>query len=483
MNEEQYTPTPEDKDRLLSASGWIARKALQSASDKTQITEMFGWDESGSLVDVAMQMRSEAEQLRLAAEKAAADADVAEQAVKKITNHEDISEEEARALEMLTDKVRDAGDVQPNAFLSSNTTDTRTSWWPVDVWKVLFEDDIEDSMPTVFARDDNKFLFYEGKVNDIHGPSESNKSWVIQCACAEVLKQGQNVLYVDYESTKRDVVTRMLMLGVNPAVIVDNFYYISPSQPFYVSSTTERDLVTLLQAKQMKIAVFDGITEAMTIQGLNIRDESAVADFFNLLPRYVSEEYGPAVILIDHIGKSDEVGRFALGSQHKLAAITGVSYLAEKTEDFGRGKTGKVRLIVSKDREGFIREIQGADQCAAVVTLISDPDTGFVDYTVTAPQTPAGGASAAYRIYERPDDLERVSKVIEKAGAEGVKWSEVDVKGMRKQDACEMRNRLERGGYIKRESRPGSKAAFAVSLKPYRAGDELNDLGTNTHGL
>jgi len=49
---------------------------------------------------------------------------------------------------------------------------------------------------------------------------------------------------------------------------------------------------------------------------------------------------------------------FAIGSQHKIAGLTGAAYTVEKIEQFGRGRYGKATIRVGdKDREGYVHEI------------------------------------------------------------------------------------------------------------------------------
>lgn len=65
---------------------------------------------------------------------------------------------------------------------------------------------------------------------------------------------------------------------------------------------------------------------------------------------------GPAVVPLDHVTKNkDARGRYAIGAQHKLAAVRGAAYHLETVHPFGRGTHGQAQLIIQKDRPGHIR--------------------------------------------------------------------------------------------------------------------------------
>jgi hypothetical protein len=104
------------------------------------------------------------------------------------------------------------------------------------------------------------------------------------------------------------------------------------------------------------LSVLDGITQALSNQGLNSNDGDQIASFMKMLPRVLARKYGAAVLMVDHVTKSaDDRGRYAIGSQMKLAALDGAQFSAEVKKPFGRGKEGHVRIKVAKDRPGHVR--------------------------------------------------------------------------------------------------------------------------------
>jgi hypothetical protein len=103
-----------------------------------------------------------------------------------------------------------------------------------------------------------------------------------------------------------------------------------------------------------------------------------VADFLRMFAwPFRSEEV--TVLLVDHVTKNaDSRGRLAYGSIQKSAALDGASFEIRVTKWPAPGKTGRLQLVVAKDRRGGVRErsvrtAKGED-LAADVTISSAVD-------------------------------------------------------------------------------------------------------------
>lgn len=226
-----------------------------------------------------------------------------------------------------------------------------TSWAPVDLADAL--DGGDDLLPTVLRRGDGRALLYAGKVHTVSGESESLKSWLLLVACAEEVAGGRHVLWIDFEDSARSVASRMLALGTPRSDLLSRFHYVRPADP--LSHLGVQDLSTAL-AHDPTLVVLDGVTEAMGLHGWNPLDNGDVAKFYALLPRKLAST-GPAVALIDHVNKTrDNSNRFALGAQHKLAAVDGAAFIVDLVTPFGHGKKGLAKITVAKDRPGRVRE-------------------------------------------------------------------------------------------------------------------------------
>jgi hypothetical protein len=206
--------------------------------------------------------------------------------------------------------------------------------------------------PTIGRRKDGACLFYRGKVNGIHGESESAKTWICLHAAADELIAGECVMYLDYEDDAAGIVGRLMALGVPGDVILARFFYRNPE----TAITAEALDKLKTEARDCSLIVIDATTEAMQVEGLKGRDENDVAEFHNRLSRPLAK-CGAAVVIIDHVVK-DEAARHLgpVGSQGKRAGITGSSVYVEVIVRMTRGSKGRSRLYVSKDRPGHVRQ-------------------------------------------------------------------------------------------------------------------------------
>jgi hypothetical protein len=119
-------------------------------------------------------------------------------------------------------------------------------------------------------------------------------------------------------------------------------------------------------ASQARIAWIDGITEAMTLHGMDPLSNGDIARFAALLTAPLTRA-GLAAVSLDHVTKyAAGSGRYSLGGVHKLNAITGAQYLLENREPFGIGRTGRTSIRIAKDRPGQLRRhaLQGRDNLA-----------------------------------------------------------------------------------------------------------------------
>ncbi|MFF8403829.1 hypothetical protein ACF06P_19660 [Streptomyces sp. NPDC015684] len=193
-------------------------------------------------------------------------------------------------------------------------------------------------------------VFYLGCLNEVHGQSESGKSLFVLYIVAQELKAGHGVVYVDYESDEGDVYARLQnLMGVSRELLAgDLFRYHRPNGPM---TPVERVHFAESVNQGGRVAVFDGVTEGMSLEGLDGRLEKDVAQWHAKTTKALTHN-GWCVIPIDH---TPHDSTRTLGSQHKRAAIGGVSYLVEQVHQVGPGQRGVLRLRVDKDRPGSVR--------------------------------------------------------------------------------------------------------------------------------
>lgn len=347
---------------------------------------------------------------------------------------------------------------------SEQATEVRRSWRPVDLTAVL-AGTYEPPAPTVGARDDGVGLFYAGRVHSIASESEGGKTWLALLAASHELANGNAVGYLDFEDDEGGVVGRLLSLGVDRIAIRDRFAYIRPEDP--IGATIHRaDLAQALADIRPTLVVVDGITEAMTLHSLEIKDNGDVARFGKMLLRSIAD-MGPAVTALDHVTKDRENrGRYAIGGVHKLNGINGAAYMLENRQPFGIGVTGRSTLYVAKDRPGQLRRHalpsrEGLHWFADLV--LESHDATFAEASLAAPQS---------RTEQwKPTTLMRqISDALSRGGGELTVRGVLDrVRGKRDQDVRAALAALVDEGYVRIE--PGPRGAQNhILIKPFEEG-------------
>lgn len=271
-----------------------------------------------------------------------------------------------------------------------------STWRPVDV-PLILAGDLTPPQPTILERaEDHHKLLYPGRVHTFQGEPESLKSWVALLACAQELALGRNVAYLDFEDTAESILGRLLAMSVDREHLAKQFTYIRPGEQLDVGAA--HHLERLIVQRQCTLVVVDGVTEAMSIEGLDLLDNKDVATWLARLPRRIAD-LGPAVVMIDHVTKSkDGRDRWSIGAQHKLAGIDGVAFtvdpihpLARLADDAVEPVTGVSRITISKDRPGAVRGVAVHGKHVGELHITGYPDGGVTARIIPAVQTPEGG--------------------------------------------------------------------------------------------
>lgn len=274
-------------------------------------------------------------------------------------------------LDAISDEVANRLALTP---LARDDEETRSTWWPIELALIAPGGRTE---PTLATRTDGANLLYPAKIHAFNGESESGKTWAALHTAAQIVGAGGHVLYVDFEDGPETLLERLHALGVAHDAACRHVHYVRPQEPLSDQrgriTRGEIDLVEAMGQWDCDLAILDGVTEAMNLEGLNPLDNNDTAQWFKVLPRRIADR-GPAVVLIDHVTKAkEERGRFAIGAQHKLAALDGAAYTFEVAKPFGRGRDGLVKITVAKDRPGAIRAIATGKRIAdMVVTATAD---------------------------------------------------------------------------------------------------------------
>jgi hypothetical protein len=249
-------------------------------------------------------------------------------------------------------------------------------WGPVDVSAAL-AGKLEPEEPTHLARTDGKFLMYKGRVNALVGEPESGKSWVALIACLQSIKAGRNVYYIDFEDTVQSILLRLLALGATKDELRAHLLYAQPDQA--PGPADHEAIAEVLETKRPDIVVVDGVNAAMTLLGLELKDNKDGTQFHQRILKPLTV-VNSAVITIDHVPKTREArGVFAIGAQAKKAMTDGAMIGVKAVEQFGRGKVGRLELEVLKDKPGGVRAVSekrrnSPDYLASVLINSTDPE-------------------------------------------------------------------------------------------------------------
>lgn len=244
------------------------------------------------------------------------------------------------------------GAIPPPLDNPDNTSASRT-WRRVDVSAVL-DGTHRPPAPTVGARADGVGLLYPGRLHTVASESEGGKTWFALLACRHELQAGRAVMFLDFEDDEGGVIGRLLALGTAAATISERFAYVRPADPIG-RGTNRGDITEMIGDLRPTLAVLDGVTEAMTVHGLELKDNGDIARFGALVPRWIAAQ-GPAVLALDHVVKDREGrGRYAIGGVHKLNGVDGAAFVLENRAPFGHGVTGRSTVYLAKDRPGELR--------------------------------------------------------------------------------------------------------------------------------
>jgi hypothetical protein len=220
------------------------------------------------------------------------------------------------------------------------------------------------------------------------------------------LRAGAAVLYLDFESDPSGIVERLRLLGADMRAVAERFVYLQPASDPHRSKADNAAFLATLDAHPYSLVVVDGVSESMDVLGLDVKDPNASAiEWARKLPRFVADRTGAAVVQIDHVTKSAESrGRFAIGGQAKMSALTGAAYSLDVKEPIGRGLRGELVLRVAKDRPGYVRGKSGAaasDRTQEAATVVVDSTGEWLEFSVLAPTPVTAPDERAERMKER----------------------------------------------------------------------------------
>ena len=250
----------------------------------------------------------------------------------------------------------------------------------------------------ILRRSDGLALFPTG-VGYIFGDSGDGKSWLMQVAALQQMRQGRAVVWVTYEDpNETEIVERLRLLGATEADL-DHLHLFTPDNAFGVLTF---ELARYCRQVDAVLVVLDSVGEANAVEGVNEDKDAEWGPWarFTLRRLYdlaISDDWDEAegtapcsslvVVPIDHSTKSKDNPHFPSGTKRKRAMVTGLMVSVNVREPFGQDVAGRVQLICSKDRTGRFRR----GEIVAEIVL----DATAVPYDVTIYPPKAGQEMAA----------------------------------------------------------------------------------------
>lgn len=303
-------------------------------------------------------------------------------------------------------------------------------------------------------------LLYPGKRHVVSGEAEAGKSWLLLALAAGELRDGRGVVWVDSDGMGAgDVLERLRNLAVPDEQTTRLFAFLQPADP--LTETSVEHVRELLLERESRLLVLDAFNAALGLHGLDPAKTPDVERFWGLLDAF--RQTGAAVALPDHVVKNRENrGRYSYGSERKHSGAD-VHLGMATVEPFGRGRTGRAKLTVHKDRPGFLER-----PSPGLFVVTSDPDTGACSWKLVADETVSADGTF------RPTVLmEKVSRYLEFAGQPRSRNQiEEDVKGKRDYIRTAIDTLIREGFAV---DFPGDRGARLVKLETaFRESDEAN---------
>jgi hypothetical protein len=284
------------------------------------------------------------------------------------------------------------------------------SWRPVDLSAVFAADYVKPRPLVGSVAGSDIAMFYPGRVNTVFGDSGGGKTWYALHVMAEEIRAGHDVVLIDYEDSAESAIARLEQIGISPREIMRHLLYIHPNEKW--SPAAERALRETIGDRDISMATLDSTGEALAVDGISPNADEEVAMWFRGSARFFSKEIGAAVILLDHVVKSQEHGRnseFASGSGRKRAAINGAAYFLKVVEAPSKTTDGLFRLVTRKCRFGWRQH--GSIACEVKMENTGNGDE--VRFTVTQPtgtSTPIGRLRPTWYMEQVSQHLECASE-------------------------------------------------------------------------
>jgi hypothetical protein len=200
--------------------------------------------------------------------------------------------------------------------------------------------------PTLMFND----LLYRGMLHSLAGPPDCGKTTIAYRAALGRLAEGEAVVILDEEGGREVVTEKFLALGATPADLERLHYVEFPGRQW--DEADRAGLWELLGRVQPSLVIVDSAGAFLGAAGQDENWAAHVTPFYKLLLA-AARDHNTAVLVLDHVTKNENTGRYARGSGAKLQ-VADVALMVDAIRPFNRHQSGLLKLSVSKDRRGYL---------------------------------------------------------------------------------------------------------------------------------
>lgn len=195
-------------------------------------------------------------------------------------------------------------------------------------------------------------VLYAGRVTWWTGEPGAGKTLLAHKFAVDLIMAGKKVMIVDEETGLAMTADRLARLGLDSEKASEHLVYYE----FPALTLDSDDLSSLFRATARELpalVIFDSAADLLRQAGIDEDDNIAVTGWVKDALEPLANEYGAAVLVIDHVTKSSDNRKWARGAGAKKAKAK-AAWTVSKLHDFSIDPPviGTVRLTRSKDTLG-----------------------------------------------------------------------------------------------------------------------------------
>lgn len=220
-------------------------------------------------------------------------------------------------------------------------------------FSALVAGDRKRARPKWGKRSDGLLLLYPGKEHTLVAETEAGKTMLLTAWTLEALAaHGLKVAVIDFEEGDElewGTRLRAQQLAGHLLTDPDQFRYFTPTD----KSEADRVLNQVAEWRP-NLVILDGVSAAYGLYGWQVKENDSATAFRAHVVRPLLA-IGAATVSTDHIPKSADGKRYAIGGVMKLNMVNGAAYFLQSYAPIVRGGQGASLLFGTKDRPGSVK--------------------------------------------------------------------------------------------------------------------------------